>query len=102
MRPELTGIGARPAARASFASLGEAVGAGDLADELCGGQQSAAGLGQELRRGLGDELGDLVRECVDRAGQLSDAAQLVAGDPNTGGLFCAREAARDLAQPLAR
>ena len=44
---------------------GEAVGAGDLADELGGGQRPEAGLGEQLRRGLGDEVGDLGLERVD-------------------------------------
>ena len=38
---------------------GEAAGAGDLADELGRGQRPEAGLGEQLRRDLGDELGDL-------------------------------------------
>ena len=37
----------------------EALGAGDLADELGGGQRPEAGLGEQLRRELRDELGDL-------------------------------------------
>jgi hypothetical protein len=41
---ELTGIGAMPPARASLASVGEALGAGDLANELAGGQRTEAGL----------------------------------------------------------
>jgi len=38
---------------------GEALRAGDLADELGGDQRPEPGLGQQLRRDLGDELGDL-------------------------------------------
>ena len=64
--PELTGIGATPAARASLASVAKRCGAGDLADELGGGQRPEAGLGEQLRRDLGDELGDLGLERVDR------------------------------------
>ena len=45
---------------------GEAVGAGDLADELGRGQRPEAGLGEQLRRDLGDELGDLGLERLDR------------------------------------
>jgi hypothetical protein len=70
VRPELTGIGARPAARASFASLAKRS-AGDLADELGGGQRSEARLVQQLRRDLGDERGDLGLERVDRLGELA-------------------------------
>ena len=45
---------------------GEALGAGDLADELGGGQRPEPGLGEQLRRDLGDEVGDLGLERVDR------------------------------------
>ena len=45
---------------------GEAAGAGDLADELGRGQRPEAGLGEQLRRDLGDELGDLGFERLDR------------------------------------
>ena len=48
---------------------GEALGAGDLADELARGQRPEAGLGQQLRRDLGDELGDLGLERVDGRGR---------------------------------
>ena len=50
--PELTGIGATPAARASLASVAKRLGAGDLADELGRGQRPEAGLGEQLRRDL--------------------------------------------------
>jgi hypothetical protein len=65
--PELTGIGAMPPARASLGVGGEALGAGDLADQLAGGQRPEAGLGEQLRRDLGGEAGDLCLERVDRA-----------------------------------
>jgi len=42
--PELAGIGATPAARASLAGVAKALGAGDLADELGGGQRPEARL----------------------------------------------------------
>ena len=45
---------------------GKAAGAGDLADELGRRQRPEAGLGEQLRRDLGDELGDLGRERLDR------------------------------------
>ena len=61
---------------------GEAVGAGDLADELGRGQWPEAGLGEQLRRDLGDEGGDLGLERLDRLGEFAQAAQLVAGDPD--------------------
>jgi hypothetical protein len=50
---------------------GEAIGAGDLTDELGRGQRPAAALGDELRRDLGDEVGDLCLERSDGVGQLA-------------------------------
>ena len=52
----------------------EAVGAGDLADELGGGQGAAAALGEQLRRVAFDERGELCLELVDARGELADAA----------------------------
>jgi hypothetical protein len=65
VRPELAGIGAMPAALASLASV-ENRSAPAIADELCGGQRPAAGFGDELRRGLTDEFGDLRLEFSER------------------------------------
>src|SRR5215212_7076335 len=59
VRPELAGIGAMPAALASWGVGCETVGAGDLADELGRGQRSAAGLGDQLQRQCGHQLCDL-------------------------------------------
>jgi hypothetical protein len=42
----------------------EALGAGDLADELGRGQGPETGLGEQVRRDLGDEVGDLGLERV--------------------------------------
>jgi hypothetical protein len=53
----------------------EASDVGDLADELGRGQDAAAALGEELRRDVGDEDGELTLERIDRSGQLADAAQ---------------------------
>ena len=55
-----------PAARASLASVAKRCGAGDLADELGRGQRPETGLGEQVRRDLGDEVGDLGLERVDR------------------------------------
>ena len=46
---------------------GEAVGAGDLADQLGRGQRAAAALGEQLRRERCGERGELALEVVDRA-----------------------------------
>ena len=43
---------------------GEALRAGDLADQLGSGEWSEARLGEQLRRELADELGDLSLECL--------------------------------------
>ena len=44
---------------------GEALDAGDLADQLAGGQGPEAGFGEQLRRDRGDEPGDLSLERLD-------------------------------------
>ena len=59
VRPELTGIGARPADAGELGVAGKAGGAGDLADELGRGQRPEPRLAEELRGELADELGDL-------------------------------------------
>jgi hypothetical protein len=63
-----------------FGVAGEPARAGDLADELGRGQRPETGLGQQLRRDLGDQVGDLGFERLDRLAQFADAAQLVTGD----------------------
>ena len=50
----------------------------------------------------GDQVGEFVLERVDGAGQLADAAQLVARDPDAGGLLGAREPAGDARPASAR
>src|SRR4051812_37210684 len=80
---------------------GEAAGAGDLADELGGGQRSQAGLAKQLRRDAGDQLGDLGLERLDRLAQLADAAKFVAGDANAHRLLGAGRAPRDARAPVA-
>jgi hypothetical protein len=47
---------------------GEALDAGDFADQLGGGQHAAAALGQQPRRERGDQRRELTLERVDRAG----------------------------------
>jgi hypothetical protein len=77
----------------------EALGAGDLADELGRRERPETGLGEQLRRDPGDEVGDLGLERVDGDGQLAQAAQLVADDPNVHRLLSARETPSDLRGP---
>ena len=93
--PELTGIGAMPPARASLASVVKRWAPAISPIELACGQRPEAGLGEQLRRDLGDELGDLGLERVDGLRELAQVAQLVAGDPDARRLLGARQAPRD-------
>jgi hypothetical protein len=79
---------------------GEAADAGDLADQLCGGQHAAAAFGEQLRGQLGDEPGELALERIDRARELADASQLVSGDSHLGDLLGARQPRADAVLPL--
>jgi hypothetical protein len=54
--PELTGIGATPAARASLASVANRLAPAISPSSLAGSQRAEAGLGEQLRRGLLDEV----------------------------------------------
>ena len=74
---------------------GKAVGAGDLAQQLARGQRPKAGLGEQLRRVLGGQLGDLGLERVGSGRQIAQSPQLVAGDSDARGLLGAREAPAD-------
>jgi len=79
---------------------GEALGAGDLAEELRRGQRPEAGLLEQLRRDLSDQLRDLRLELVGGHRELAQAPQLVPGDPDTRGLLDAGQAPRDPRRPL--
>ena len=68
MLPEEAGIGAAAAGAREFCVGGETVGAGDLANQLGGGQRSAATLGEQLRRVAFDERGELCLEFADAFG----------------------------------
>jgi hypothetical protein len=52
---------------------GEPFGAGDLADELGGGQRAEAGLGEQVGGDLGDRVGDLGFERLNGLAQFADA-----------------------------
>ena len=99
--PELTGIGARPAARASFASVEKRPAPAISPTSLAAVNGPNPGLGEQLRRDLGDELGDLGLERFDRLGELAQPAQLVARDPDAHRLLGPREAPADPRAPLA-
>jgi hypothetical protein len=77
----------------------KAVRAGDLADQLGGGQRSAPLFGQQRRRRLGDQVGQLGLQRVDRPGELADAAKLVTRDPDAGQLSGTSETAVDAVLP---
>ena len=78
---------------------GEAVDPGDLADELRGEQHADPGFGEQLRRDLVDQGGDLVVEVFGGAGELAGAADHVAGDRDLDGLLGAGEPGGDLGLP---
>jgi hypothetical protein len=75
--PELTGIGARPAARASLASLLKRPAPAISPTSLAAVSGPTPGSESSWGRELGDELGDLGLQRGDRVGQLAQAAQLV-------------------------
>ena len=78
----------------------EALSAGDLTDERGRSQRPQAGLGEQLRRDLLDEDGDVALELIDRDGQLAQAAQHVARDLDAHRLLSASQAAADPRRPL--
>jgi hypothetical protein len=65
---------------------GEPVDPGDLADQLGRDQDAQALLGQQLRRDLPDEAGELLVELGDRSRQFPDAEDHVARDLHLHGV----------------
>jgi len=80
---------------------GEAADASDLADQLRCGQRPAAALGDQASSQVGDQRRQLGLERADRAGQLADAPQLIASDPDSCRLLGALEATVDAVLPAA-
>src|SRR4051812_43645426 len=78
----------------------EALGAGDLADELGGDQRPEPGLCEQLRRELRHERGDLALQPVDRERELAQAAQRIARDPDAHRLLGAGEPPADPRAPF--
>jgi hypothetical protein len=78
---------------------GEAAHAGDLADQLGGGQHVTSVLGQQLWRQVSHQRREVTLEFADRARELADSTQLVASDPHSCGLIAAREAPGDAFLP---
>ena len=85
--------------RASLASLAKRLDAGDLADQLGGGQRAAAGLSSSSAARVRDQGRELAFELADRAGQLADPADQLAGDPHPRCLLGAGEPAAEAVQP---
>ena len=58
-----------------------------------------AALGEQLRRDLAHELGELLVQLVDGCGQLTDPGDLIAGDPDPSGRLRLPQPAGDLQLP---
>ena len=99
--PELTGIGATPAARASLASVLKRAAPAISPTSLAAVSGPKPGSVEQVRRDLRDQVGDLGFERLDRLAQFADAAQLVAGDADAHRLLGPREPARDARSPVA-
>ena len=82
-----------------FGVAGEAGDVGDLAEQLGGGQDAAAAFGEQPRRERGDQGSEFGVEVVDGPGELADAAEFVAGDPDARGLRGAAQARGDARLP---
>ncbi len=78
---------------------GEPVDPGDLADQLGRDQHAHACLGQQLRRDLPDQAGELLIEPGDRAGQFPNPGDHVARDLHLNSGLRAAESVRDLGLP---
>jgi hypothetical protein len=100
--PEQMGIGARPAERASLASLGKRLAPAISPTSLAAVSGPNPGSESSLRRDARDEVGDLGFEGFDRLGELAQSAQLVAGDADPCRLFGAGQAPTDAGAPLRR
>src|SRR3954468_11880577 len=98
--PELAGIGATPAARASLAAVAKRWAPAISPTSLAAISGPNPGSLSSSRRDLRHELGDLALEPVDRERELAQAAQLVAGDPHAHRLLGARQPPADPRAPL--
>src|SRR6478672_8125882 len=100
--PELAGMGAMPAARASLASEAKRSAPAISPTSLAAVSGPQPGSATSWGRDRGHELCDLGFEGLDRGGQFAQPTQLVAGDPDAHRLLGARQAPRDLDRPLLR
>src|SRR5918999_1642776 len=99
--PELTGIGATPAARASLASEENRSTPAISPTSLAAVNGPRPGSPSSCGAIWVDQAGDLGLERLDRLGELADAAQLVAGDAHAHRLLGPREPPRDARAPVA-
>jgi hypothetical protein len=81
VRPEEAGIGAQPAIPASCASELKQSNPAISPMNLAAGRTPIRSL-RAAAGGLGDQRSELVLQSTDRAGQLADAADHVASDPD--------------------
>ena len=95
VRPEETGIGAQPGDSGELRVGGEALDAGDLADQCGGGDDTEPAFDEQLWRDLVNERGELGGELADRAGEVADPADLIASDPHPDRWLSALEPATD-------
>jgi hypothetical protein len=95
VRPDQAGIGAAPARRAKCPSVGEAGRAGGVTDQGRGRDRADPVLGENVRLQHGDRCFELALS----SHVLSDAAQLVARDPDSRGLRQLRQSPGDALDP---
>ena len=102
MLPELAGIGATPAARASLAGVAKRWAPAISPMSLAAMSGPKPGSASSCGAICFDEFGDLAGERLDGVGELAQAAQLVARDPDAHRLLGAGQPSSDLGAPLLR
>ena len=90
-----------PARARELGVRGKSLGAGNLADQLRGGQRPAPALGEQLGRVAADERGELCLELADTRCAGADLAHELACDPHPRALLGACQTAGDPPEPLA-
>src|SRR3954466_13239134 len=100
--PELAGIGATPAARASLAAVAKRWAPAISPTSLAAVSGPNPGSLSSCGASCATSSGDLALEPGDRLGELAQPAQPVAGDPDTHGLLGPGQAPRDPRAPLLR
>ena len=99
--PELTGIGATPAARASLASLEKRSAPATSPTSLAAVRGPKPGSVSSCGATVATSPAISALERLDGLGELADAAQLVAGDADAHRLLSPREPTRDPRRPAA-